>query len=322
MRLRVPIGVAAFAVLAICGASVAGWSARDVSAADPTALVDAPTLTSTPAASQPAVNSSVPAASVAAAYIAPLEQATANTEPQMTNAKPAPAKVNPIVAELPLGTLVTNGEPLPACAYGRVTTPLISQTHWSLTLVDTTYALPAGWAPTGLVPTVGVGGNSRELVRSIMIPDLRRMTAAATAAKAPVAILSAYRDYRTQVYTFGHWQNVEGFKAALTSSARPGHSEHQLGLAIDFESRGGPQPWTWKDWATQTAAGVWLASNAWKYGFVMSYPRGKSAVTCYIYEPWHYRYVGVAEAAAIQASGLTPRQWMWMHQPNPEPPSP
>jgi D-alanyl-D-alanine carboxypeptidase len=322
--------VAAFTVLAICGSSVAGWTARsawnpqagatiaspDIAAADPSALLADPT----PTPSQPSA-SSAPRVS-AATTVASQVPETAIAEPPMADAKPAPAKINPIVAASPLGTIVTNGEPLPACAYSRVTTPLVSQTNWGLILVDTTYALPSGWVPAGLVPTTAAGGNSRELVRSIMIPDLRRMTAAATAAKAPLAILSAYRDYRTQVYTFGHWQNVEGFKAALISSARPGHSEHQLGLAIDFKSRGGPQPWTFKDWAKQTAAGMWLAANAWKYGFTMSYPPGRSSVTCYEYEPWHYRYVGVAEAAAIQVSGLTPRQWMWMHQPNPEPPSP
>jgi D-alanyl-D-alanine carboxypeptidase len=58
--------------------------------------------------------------------------------------------------------------------------------------------------------------------------------------------------------------------------------------------------------------------NAWRYGFMLSYPRGQTAKTCYKYEPWHYRYVGVAEAAAIHASGLTTREWMWRHQPNPE----
>jgi D-alanyl-D-alanine carboxypeptidase len=113
-----------------------------------------------------------------------------------------------------------------------------------------------------------------------------------------------------------------GYDRALLSSARPGHSEHQLGVAIDFSTRSGEDPWTYRDFATETRAGEWLSANAWKYGFIMSYPKGKTAKTCYAYEPWHYRYVGVAEAAAVHASGLTLREWLWQHQPNPETLSP
>jgi D-alanyl-D-alanine carboxypeptidase len=220
------------------------------------------------------------------------------------------------------GTLVTNGEPLPVCSYGTVITPLIKQTDWALTLVDTDFELPSGWVPDGLVPARASGIPSGEQVRSVMIPDLRRMATASSAAGVLLGIVSAYRDYHSQKFTFLHWVNVKGVAKALVSSALAGHSEHQLGLAIDFETRGGPDPWLVRNWARVSTAGVWLGANAWKYGFVMSYPRGKTALTCYQYEPWHFRYVGVAEAAAIRASGLTLRQWLWMHQPNPEPPSP
>ena len=57
-----------------------------------------------------------------------------------------------------------------------------------------------------------------------------------------------------------------------------------------------------------------MAANAWRYGFVMSYPRGSYAQTCYDYEPWHYRYVGRELAAQIRASGVTPRQVLWTLQ--------
>ena len=61
-------------------------------------------------------------------------------------------------------------------------------------------------------------------------------------------------------------------------------------------------------------AGAWLRVNAWKYGFVMSYPKGKTAVTCYQYEPWHYRYVGRTRARLIRSSGLTLREFLWREQ--------
>jgi len=63
-----------------------------------------------------------------------------------------------------------------------------------------------------------------------------------------------------------------------------------------------------------TPAGAWMAEHAWEFGFVMSYPRGSFAQTCYDYESWHYRYVGRALAADIRASGLTPREFLWRLQ--------
>ena len=95
--------------------------------------------------------------------------------------------------------------------------------------------------------------------------------------------------------------------------ARAGHSEHQLGTAIDVTSEGGVAPWNYGDWA-DTAAGSWMAANAWRYGFVMSYPRGGIDRTCYDYEPWHYRYVGRSLAAEITANGRTPREVIWTKQ--------
>jgi len=103
----------------------------------------------------------------------------------------------------------------------------------------------------------------------------------------------------------------DGYEAALASSARPGHSEHQLGTAIDLRSYSGPPAWELEDWAA-TPEGAWVAANAHIYGFVMSYPKGMSDVTCYVYEPWHYRYVGRETAAAIHRSGLTPREYLWL----------
>ncbi len=65
-----------------------------------------------------------------------------------------------------------------------------------------------------------------------------------------------------------------------------------------------------------TAAGAWMAKNAWKYGFVESYPWNKEQQVCYGYEPWHYRYVGRETAAAIHESGESSRLWLWEHQPD------
>jgi D-alanyl-D-alanine carboxypeptidase-like protein len=113
---------------------------------------------------------------------------------------------------------------------------------------------------------------------------------------------------------------VSGYSSAIKSSARAGHSEHQLGTTLDLRSWGGSAPWYYADWG-RTKAGTWLRTNAWKYGFVMSYPKGKISVTCYAYEPWHFRYVGRPMAAAIRASGLTLREYLWKLQTPPPTPS-
>lgn len=203
--------------------------------------------------------------------------------------------------------------PLPVCngVYLDIMASHISYDDWALSEIDTIYRLPSSYAPPDLVAVSGAGLSGGGSVRSLLIPDLATMAAAAAAAGAPLAVQSAYRSYSDQVSTFNYWVSVVGYQAALLASARPGHSEHQLGTAIDFRSLNGSAPWNYSDWGT-TAAGVWMRTHAWEYGFVMSYPAGISpSSTCYQYEPWHFRYVGRAEAAAIHAAGGNVRAWLW-----------
>jgi D-alanyl-D-alanine carboxypeptidase-like protein len=169
------------------------------------------------------------------------------------------------------------------------------------------------------VSKAGLPGTLK--VRSVAIADLTELAAAAKAAGTPVAVQSAYRSYSQQKTTFDYWVSVDGYRGALKVSARPGHSEHQLGLAIDFKSDAGGPPWEGTDWAL-SPAGKWMKANAWKYGWVMSYPKGESATVCYSYEPWHYRYLGRELAAAIHASGLTIREYLWSHFTTAEVPPP
>jgi D-alanyl-D-alanine carboxypeptidase len=200
--------------------------------------------------------------------------------------------------------------PLPTCDYLDLPAARVAYADWGTTVLDTVFQLPSGYAPPDLVDTSGAGLNGSFYVRALALQDLRAMVSAAIADGARLAVQSAYRSYVGQVLTFDGWVRQVGYGEALKTSARPGHSEHQLGTAIDFRAVDGASPWTYADWAT-TNEGAWLAANAWKFGWVMSYPKGTSAVSCYSYEPWHYRYVGLATAAAVHGAGITLRQWLW-----------
>lgn len=205
---------------------------------------------------------------------------------------------------------------LPPCRIADTLTKHRTLADWSRSLLDPTYRVSSTDKPTDLRSTWYAGLNGGFSVRRNVIADLKAMARAARAASARFSVQSAYRSYLTQKSTFAYWVRVQGFAVAIQESARAGHSEHQLGTALDFRSYGGRAPWNYRDWAT-TRAGKWLKANAWRYGFVMSYPKGKTAVTCYAYEPWHYRYVGRARAAAIRASGLTLREFLWHEQSTP-----
>ncbi len=199
---------------------------------------------------------------------------------------------------------------VPTCAVADAPTAFTGYDMWASTLVDTHFRLPADYAPPDLVSTSRAGLNGDQQLRALVIPHLKAMASAAAAAGHPIAVQSGYRSYQTQVATFQYWVKVDGYAYALKSSARPGHSEHQLGTAMDLRAKGGRPPWDYPDWAA-TPTGAWVAANAWRYGFVMSYPKGHEADTCYMYEPWHYRYLGAEAARAIRDGGLTTRAYLW-----------
>ncbi len=203
--------------------------------------------------------------------------------------------------------------PLPACRYADVNTRFRSTGQWAHTLVDTERRVSREYVPPDLVSVANAHIKGSGDVRNLVIDDLRAMARAAREAGAPIAVRSAYRSYQQQAATFQMWVDLVGYKEALRTSARPGHSEHQLGTTIDFRSGDSTKaPWDYPDWA-QTKAGAWMAANAWKYGWLMSYPKGKTDVSCYAYEPWHYRYYGVALAARIHDSNKVPRGYLWTH---------
>lgn len=154
---------------------------------------------------------------------------------------------------------------------------------------------PKTYAPGDLV---GVGGGQQ--MRREPADALSRLRQGASAAGFKINPLSGYRSYSTQAATYQGWVNQLGQAQADRESARPGHSEHQTGLAIDVGSGvcdiepcfGG------------TKDGQWLAAHAHEYGFIIRYQQGKESITGYVYEPWHIRYVGTALATELRTKGV------------------
>ena len=201
--------------------------------------------------------------------------------------------------------------PPPACRYDDVLTSPRAYTDWNTTLLDTIYMLPKSYVPPGLVSVSRAGLKGSGEVRNFVIDDLTAMATAARKAGGPLRVVSAYRSYTTQARTFQREVERNGMYEAKHAVARPGHSEHQLGVTIDFGAAGSPGVVSQK--FAKTSAGKWMKANAWKYGWIMSYPPNRTGKTCYFSEPWHFRYVGRDMAAKVHASGETLREYIWQH---------
>ncbi len=154
-------------------------------------------------------------------------------------------------------------------------------------IANKTYALPANYAPGA---------------QKVATDAFAQMKADAAKEGLNLFIVSGYRSYEYQKNLYNRYVARDGKAEADTYSARPGHSEHQTGLAFDICSL--------ETSFENTAEGKWLAANAHKYGFILRYPKGKQQITGYIYEPWHFRYIGVDKATAVYQSGLCLEEYL------------
>ena len=186
-----------------------------------------------------------------------------------------------------------------------------------LVLVNKTYKLPSTYAPKDLVKasTSGIRRGENYYLRNILINDLKRMVTDIKSAGIDISIVSAYRSYQTQVTTYNYWleKNDNNVAYVDTFSARPGHSQHQLGTAIDFSSSEIGD--ALGDSFANTKASKWLVNNAYKYGFVISFPKGYEPTTGYKFESWHYRYIGVEYAQEMVSKGKILETFLQGHNP-------
>src|SRR5207249_3291144 len=120
-----------------------------------------------------------------------------------------------------------------------------------------------------------------------LLHHLTDLLASANATSAPLQILSAYRSFGTQANLKQGYRSTFGAGTANSFSADQGYSEHQLGTTVDFTN---PTVGPALTGFEKSRAYTWLTAHAWEYGFILSYPKGN---THFVFEPWHWRYVGL-----------------------------
>ena len=147
-------------------------------------------------------------------------------------------------------------------------------------IVNKKYALPKNYG----------NGLTEELQEAFF-----NMQSAALKENIELKIVSGFRSFSRQEEIYESYLKIDSKEKVDTYSARPGHSEHQSGLAIDINIT--------DDSFIDTKEAKWLNDNAYKYGFILRYPRNKSDITGYKYEPWHYRYVGCDLAKKLYNNG-------------------
>lgn len=224
-------------------------------------------------------------------------------------AEPAPAKVvNPEIEKLNR-VLVSMSESCKAAIPNGDPEEFLSDLHKVLDsrsefssedlnpfyLIDKTHTVSSTYEPKGLIhlencSAYDVNKNNLSL-RPEAYNALQELGNASTSDGVKLTISSTYRSYEYQKNLFDYWVSVDGLEEAERESARPGTSQHQLGMALDFAPV--------DDAFDKTPGGKWVYENAWKYGWSLSFPQGYEDVTGYRWECWHFRYIG-KEACRFQ----------------------
>ena len=257
------LGVGSTALLAACGSQSRGASSS------PSASSAASSSTASSPSAASASASGIPSPTGAASSTTPSPTASASASVSASTSGPATiAPAQPSVESQPdsLRCLVNKMRPF----------------------------AQLDWEPSDLVDFYG------QQLRAEAAKAADTMIDAAAADGVTLLVSSAYRSYAVQQQTYQYWVSVNGQQVADQLSARPGYSEHQTGLAIDFAS---PEGCRLEECYRDTLAGQWLAKNAPRYGYILRFPDGRQSVTGYRFEPWHYRYVGVQTAQEYVSSG-------------------
>ena len=220
-------------------------------------------------------------------------------------------------AEDPETQKPTEGEPEPAeqpqsgDASGYSETPKPADDTGLMILVNKEYFLSRDYVPNDLAP-IRYYATDRSpegrYMKKEAADQFNRMAEAAATEGLEIVMTTAYRSYGFQTTLYNNYVKAHGQKEADRFSARPGHSEHQTGLAVDISAPSVGYALT-QDFEG-TPEWEWLMEHAREYGFILRYPKGKAQITGYMYEPWHFRYVGVEPAKKIEESAITLEEYL------------
>ena len=167
-------------------------------------------------------------------------------------------------------------------------------------IVNKYYQLEEDFEPNNLTPIDSkYARNDSQLLQKEATEAFNQMCSDAKLENISLYSGSAYRSYEYQNTIYNDYIKKDGLTAAETYSARPGYSEHQLGLAVDIMNG------NWSYVSKEDIEYSWLQANSYKYGFILRYPENKEYITGYMFEPWHYRYLGKKLATKVYNSGLT-----------------
>lgn len=230
------------------------------------------------------------------AYYVTTEKKAAKEEPQVNEPKEVVDKqsepqqsLEPVVSEPVEEIQIDEG------GYAVTTSAVTEPTYIDgILIANKKYPLPQDFNP----------GEDPEALAAY-----KQMAVAALKAGYEIMAFSSFRSYEYQTTLYENYVVKDGKANADRYSARPGHSEHQTGLAFDIGEVGREDLWLTAEFG-ETPAGLWLVNNAHKYGFILRFPKGKEDVTGFMYESWHFRYLGVETATKVKASKLTLEEYL------------
>lgn len=181
----------------------------------------------------------------------------------------------------------------------------VTKPHDVLVLVNKNNKLPSSFIPDNLVAIDLKYANADRLVREEAKINFERLCYDAQKLGHTIIAISAFRDFDYQNQLYNHYVEKKGQEYADLASARPGHSEHQTGLAIDI--MGSNEDYNKFE---ESVEFEWMKNNAHLYSFILRYPKGKENITGFKYEPWHYRYIGKKVATIIYNENITLEEYL------------
>lgn len=195
--------------------------------------------------------------------------------------------------------------PKPEILYHYENSQVAQMRSDNLTLVNKEHRLLPDYVPPNLVAVPkSIATNANQRINAEFLEQFLLLRADAAQLNLTINLHSCYRSYDTQMAIYKRYLKNDPQSKVDTYSARPGHSEHQLGLACDFAA-------TFRTLGgfTGTKEAKWMEDNGHNYGFILRYPKDKTNITGYMYESWHFRYLGVETATKVYNSGLTYEEW-------------